>query len=158
MFTHHYENNVVIPAKPTEVFTFIDDHTNLSSHMSTSSWMMGGGKMVTTTDVGKGQKIGSHITMRGKAFGIPLFLDEIIAIYNPPITKVWKTVGNPRLVVIGQYQLGFEIKPQGASSLLRVFIDYDLPRKNSWLGIPFGRMYARWCVQQMTVRVRANFS
>ena len=33
--------------------------------------------MATETDEGKGQRIGSHIRLSGKAFGIPIFLDEI---------------------------------------------------------------------------------
>lgn len=41
----------------------------------------GGGKMETWVDKGKGQKVGSHIKMSGKVFGINLFLDEVI---TPP--------------------------------------------------------------------------
>lgn len=149
MFTYHYENKAAINAAIEVVFAFIDDHSNFSSHMNKSSWMMGGGKMTTTVDAGKGQKVGSHIIMNGAAFGIKLFLDEVITQHNPPLTKTWKTVGNPRLVVIGHYQMGIEITPQEKSSLLRVFIDYDLPSKHQWLGSLFGSLYAKWCVHQM---------
>ena len=150
-FTNHYENSVLIPADPQSIFTYADHHTNFSSHMNNSSWMMGGGKMKTHVDERKGQKLGSHIKMSGKVFGINLFLDEVITRHEPPFYKEWQTVGKVNLLVIDNYILGFEIKPDNGGSLLRVYIDYDLPKsaKTYWLGILFGRMYARECVRQM---------
>ena len=150
-FTNHYENSVLIPADPQSIFTYADHHTNFSSHMNNSSWMMGGGKMKTHVDERKGQKLGSHIKMSGKVFGINLFLDEVITRHEPPFYKEWQTVGKVNLLVIDNYILGFEIKPDNGGSLLRVYIDYDLPKsaKTYWLGILFGRMYAKWCVRQM---------
>jgi hypothetical protein len=145
----HYENSVLISTSPGELFAYVDDHTRFSSHMSRSSWMMGGGKMDVSVDAGRGQKVGSHIILSGKAFGIKLFLDEIITRHEPPLLKTWETVGTPKLLVVGHYGMGIEIKPQGPGSLMRVFIDYDLPITNIWLGNFFGKIYAKWCVRQM---------
>lgn len=113
--------------------------------------------METSVDEGQGQKVGSHIRMRGTAFGIKVSLDEIITRYEPPVAKTWETVGTPRLLVIGQYDMGIEIKPQDDKSELRVFIDYNLPSKNIWLGKLFGGIYAKWCVQQMIAGTRDHF-
>src|SRR3972149_11669376 len=99
----HYENSTFISASAEEIFAYIDDHKRFSSHMGQSSWMMGGGKMEVTVDEGHGQKVGSHIRLSGKAFGIKLFLDEIVTWHEPPFVKMWKTVGNLKLLVIGQY-------------------------------------------------------
>jgi hypothetical protein len=145
----HYEESKIIPTTPERLFGFIDDHARFSSHMSKSSWMMGGGKMEVSLDEGKGQKLGSHIKMGGKAFGISLFLDEVIIIYEPPYKKVWATVGEPKLLVIGSYKLGIEITPKDQASSLKVFIDYEMPARNKWLGGLFSDMYAKWCVRQM---------
>ena len=41
----HYEDSARILAPVQELFAYIDDHTRFSSHMSKSSWMMGGGTM-----------------------------------------------------------------------------------------------------------------
>ena len=131
------------------IFDFVDDHRNLSSHMSKSSWMMGGGRMEVSTDSGHGQKIGSHICLSGSAFGIPINLDEVVTQYQKPRIKVWETVGAPKLLVVGQYQMKIEIQPQDGKSHLSVSIDYKLPDKNAWLGKLFGKMYAKWCVKQM---------
>jgi len=145
----HHENMALIPASAEELFAYIDDHTRFSSHMSQSSWMMGGGRMDVSVDEGRGQRVGSHIRLRGTAFGIQLYLDEVVTRHEPPHLKEWETVGDLRLLVVGHYGMGIEIEPRGGTSLLRVYIDYGLPAKNAWLGRLFGRMYAKWCVGQM---------
>ncbi|MCL5797356.1 MAG: SRPBCC family protein [Patescibacteria group bacterium] len=154
----HYEESALVPAIPEELFAYIDDHKQFSSHMSKSSWMMGGGKMEVSVDVDHGQKVGSHIRMGGTAFGIRLSLDEVVTRYEPPLRKTWETVEIPRLLVIGPYNMGIEIRPRNNGSSLRVFIDYNLPTKNAWLGKLFGGMYAKWCVQQMITGAKGHFA
>ena len=145
----HYENAALIHALAEELFAYIDDHARFSSHMNKSSWMMGGGRMDVSVDDGRGQKVGSHIGLHGTAFGINLSLDEVVTRHEPPRVKTWETVGDLKLLVIGHYGMGIEITPHGADSLMRVFIDYELPAKHVWLGRLFGAMYAKWCVAQM---------
>ena len=105
--------------------------------------------MDVAVDAGRGQKVGSHIRLSGTAFGMKLFLDEVVTRHEPPSIKTWETVGDLRLLVVGHYGMGIEITPQGSDSLMRVYIDYDLPTTNVWLGRLFGGMYAKWCVAQM---------
>ncbi len=145
-------------ASASEVFSFIDDHERLSSHMNKSSWMTGGGRMDTMIDAGNGQKIGSHIRMSGKAFGITIFLDEVITHREPPRLKIWETVGTPKLLVIGHYRMRVVVEPRGDESLIKVSIDYDLPRNNAWLGKLFSGMYAKWCVQRMIKDTRNHLN
>ncbi len=155
----HFEDNGVIFAPPEKVFDYADDHSNFSAHMAKSSMMMGGGSMKTEVDEGKGQRIGSHIRMKGKVFGVSLYLDEIITRREPPKLKVWETVGSPKLLVIGSYEMGLEISPYNSDSNLKVFINYELPNsKTRWLGHLFGSIYAKWCVQQMIRGVRNEFN
>ena len=157
-YPEHYEESTTVLAPQTDVFAFADDHRNLSSHMNTNSWMMAGSKMHTIVDEGDGKKIGSHIRMEGKILGVHVFLDEVISEYNPPVGKVWHTVGELRLIVIGNYQLGYKISPEGSNSRFTVFINYELPGGPSKIiGILLGKMYARWCVHQMIVSVRDHF-
>lgn len=154
----HYEESVLIPASPHDLFNYVDDHKNFSSHMSKASPMLGGGKMEVSVDEGDGRKVGSHIRLKGTAFGIKLSLDEVVTRYEPPLLKTWETVGIPKLLVIGQYRMGVEIKPQNTNSLLRVFIDYDLPTANTWLGQLFSGFYAKWCVRQMLKGASVHFT
>lgn len=147
----HYEDSTLVPVSPKEVFSYADDQSNFSAHMSKSSWMMAGGHMEVTTDEGHSQKVGSHIRLKGKVLGINLFLDEVVTQHDPPYRKVWQTVGDINLLVIGHYRMGLDIKPENSNSRLKVFIDYKLPESlcTRWLGYLFGGMYAKWCVNQM---------
>jgi len=114
--------------------------------------------MVTEIDNDLGQKVGSHIQLKGKAFGLNIYLDEVVTQHEPPKLKSWETVAYPKLYVIGNYRMGFEITPQEKGSRLVVFIDYELPRGAArLLGFLFGYMYAQWCVKQMITSVRKNF-
>ncbi len=153
----HYEESILVNADPKSVFEYIDNHKNFSSHMNKPSLMMGGGKMETVVDSGNGQKVGSRIKLKGTAFGIPLSLDEAITRYEPPFVKTWETVEEPKLLIIGNYSMGVQIKPQVDNSLLNVSIDYDLPTKNPWLGRLFGNSYSKWCVRQMIGGVKNHF-
>ena len=159
MFGRHHEQSADIEAPASDVFAFIDDHVQFSSHMNRSSWMMGGGQMTTRIDEGKGRALGSHIFMGGRVLGLRLELDEVVTDHRPPTSKVWQTVGQPRLLVIGQYQMGVRIQPSAYGSHLTVFIDYALPAGalTYWLGRLFGGMYAKWCVRQMLDGVVEHF-
>lgn len=160
MLSRHYEASGLVAASPDRLFAHLDDHTRLSSHMSKSSWKMGGGKMDLTVDELKGRAVGSRIRLAGHVFGILLFVDERVTEHDAPHRKVWETVGTPRLLVIDLYRLGFEVAPDERGSMLRVFIDYALPEKGlpRWFGKLFGNYYARWCTHQMLDDARAHFT
>jgi hypothetical protein len=155
----HEESNAFVPASAEQVFAFADDHALLSSHMSESSSMMGGGKMHVDLDDGRGQRVGSHIRLAGRAFGIELAVDEVVTEYDPPRRKAWLTTGQPKLLVIGHYRMGFETSPKDEGTQLRVFIDYALPegRVSRWLGYLLANYYAKWCTRQMTNDVASHF-
>ena len=104
MHAHRYESIAVVRAAPAELFAFADDHSRLSSHMSKSSWMMGGGSMSIETDSGGGKAVGSKLTLRGVVFGLQLQVEERVTERIPPYRKVWATEGKPKLVVVGPYQ------------------------------------------------------
>lgn len=148
-FDRHYESSALVAGFADEVFAYADDPARLSSHMEKSSWTMGGGAMELALDEGGGRQKGSHIRLAGRAFGIELSLDEVVIERDVPHRKVWQTCASPKLLVIGQYRMGFEVSPRGGAALLRVYIDYTLPEKRRWLGQLFGGFYARWCVRRM---------
>lgn len=156
-FAKHYEESILISASAENVFAYADDHAQLSSHMMQSSWMMGGGRMKTEIDEGGGKKLGSHIRMSGKAFWMNVSLDEVVTQYEPPYSKAWDTVGDVKLLVIGHYRMGFKVESQGDGSRFSVYIDYDMPSTNVWMGWLFGKSYAKWCVNQMINGVREHF-
>lgn len=155
----HEETSAEVGAPPEQVFAFLDDHRNLSGHMEKSSLMMAGSSMRIETDERHGQVVGSHIRLDGRVLGIALSLDEVVTEHDPPRRKAWQTVGEPRLLVIGGYRMGFDVHAASRGSGVRMWIDYDLPRSapGRWLGRLFGRAYARWCTEQMLRGCRQRF-
>ena len=150
-YSEHAEFTAVVHAPVERVFDWLDDQTRLAQHMSKRSWKMGWGKMEVELDADRGRAVGSHIVLRGRVFGIRLYLDEVVIEHEPPRAKTWETVGEPRLLVIGPYRMGFDLVSVGSNTKLRVAIDYQLPTAGAsrLLGQLFGRSYARWCVRQM---------
>ena len=157
-FQQHHESTGTVAGTCDQVFVYLDDPKRLSAHMGKSSWMMGGGRMDAHLDAGGGQRIGSRIVLSGRAFGMAVELEEIIDERTPPTRKAWHTVGTPRLLVIGEYRMGCELAPQGDATVLRVFIDYNLPQRGRWLGRLLGGWYARWCTDRMLADVRTHFA
>lgn len=160
MARRHDESIVELPATAEDVFAHLDDHNRLSGHMSQSSWMMLGSHMDTHLDEGRGQRVGSIIRLEGKVLGLALRVEEVVVERTPPVTKAWETIGEPKLLVIGPYRMGFEITPSGRRSMLRVFIDCDLPRSGigRWLGPSLGAFYAQWCTRQMAQDAQRHFT
>jgi len=156
----HDESAAYLPSPSQMVFEHLDDQTRLGEHMSRSSAMMGGGRMSYEFDKARGKAVGSHIKFRGRAFGISIFVDEVVTERIPPRRKVWRTVGTPQLLIIAGYEMGFELKPHNGGTDLRVWIDYELPAAGvrRLLGLLLGKFYARWCVQQMVSDAVRRFS
>jgi hypothetical protein len=159
MLPHHYETTGIIQASAGEVFALLDDHARLSVHMNRRSWMMAGSRMDLELDALRGIAVGAKIRLSGRVLGIPLSVEEAVTERNPPARKVWETTVPPQLVVIGDYRMGYDITSQGASSLLRVFIDYALPGTPParWLGYLFGGFYAKWCTRKMVDDASQHF-
>jgi len=157
--TRHVEGSRFIDGRADDVFAFVDDHAQFSSHMDQSSRMMGGGRMSIEVDDARGRAVGSHIRMSGRILGLRLFLDEVVTRRQPPTDKIWRTVGPLRLLVIGSYTMGVRVNAEPGGSRLHVFIDYALPRgwATRWLGRLFGGLYARWCVGQMLAGAEQHF-
>ena len=155
----HEESTAPVHGRVDEVFAYLDDPMALSAHMGKSSMMMMGSKMSTEVDAGGGRVTHSKIHMRGSVMGIPVSLDEVITERQAPYKKLWETIGNPQLLDMAHYRMGFELTPQGDSTLVRVFIDYGLPTTApaSWLGRLLGGVYARWCTKQMADGAARHF-
>ena len=116
--------------------------------------------MLMKVDAGEGKSVGSVISLAGRAFGIELFVEESVAEHSPPHRKTWETFGEPKLLVIGPYRMGFDVSASGKESSIRVFIDYALPKRgfSRFVGWLFGRPYAKWCTRRMMNDTVKHFS
>jgi len=154
----HGESHALLDATVEQAFAYLDDFKALSAHMEKRSATMMGSRMRIATDASGGRAIGSKVRMEGRVLGMRLSLEEVVTERVPPFRKAWETV-DARLLVIGDYRLGFEVTPQGGSSALRVFIDYDLPAgwPGRWLGRLFGGRYALSCTRKMAGDAARHF-
>jgi hypothetical protein len=127
--------------------------------MMRSNWMMAGSSMSYEFDDARGKKLGAYVRLSGSALGIGLEIEERVIEYMPPSRKVWQTTGQPRMVVLDAYRMGFILSPSGGGSRLTVFIDYSKPQAglNRWLGVIAGDAYARWCVDSMISAAAKRF-
>jgi carbon monoxide dehydrogenase subunit G len=142
-----------IAAHPEALFDLLDDPARFGAHMSRPSAAMLGGTMNYHLDQDRGQAIGSVIRMTGSMLGLRLSVSERVIERAPPSRKAWETFGEPRLLILSWYRMGFEIAPEGAGSQLSVFIDYQLP-SGFVLGVTsrmLGPVYARWCLERIIV-------
>lgn len=157
LYPKHFEASTDVAAPARSVFDRLDDHRQLSAHMQSASPMMAGAAMTVETDERGGRAVGSRIRLAGRVLGVALRVDEAVTEYEPPRRKVWQTVAEPRLLVIGRYRMGFSVEPVDTGCRVRLWIDYDLPARGvaRWLGRLAGDYYARWCTQQMLLAVRA---
>lgn len=154
----HEEAHARLNAGVDAAFAYLDDFRKLSAHMEKRSGMMAGSNMAIETDAAGGRSVGSRVRMRGRMLGMELELEEVVTERVPPLRKAWQTV-DARLLVIGQYRLGYELAPEGDGSRLRVFIDYELPGKAParWLGVLLSGTYARWCTRRMASDAAKHF-
>jgi hypothetical protein len=167
-YSRDAESSATIAGPVERLFARLDDHSRLTSHMNRRSWRTGWGRMELQMDETAGKAVGAHLRLRGRVLGLRLEVDEVVREREPPWRKVWETVGDPRLLVIGAYRMGFELGPETQIGLgssaeegscyvhLRVFIDYDSPGGiiASVLGRLLGGWYARWCTERMIADAR----
>ena len=148
----HHRSEVDVDVGAQTLFAHLDDHRRLAGHMEKPSLMMAGATMRVETDALQGQAVGSLIRITGRVLGLNLVVEEVVTERVSPLRKTWETRGEPRLLVIGSYRMGFTIAPQGDRSHLVVFIDYRLPPHGiaHALALLFGRAYAALCTRRMT--------
>ena len=155
----HHRSEVDVDADARSLFALLDDHRRLAGHMEKPSLMMAGATMRVETDALQGQAVGSVIRVTGRVLGVDLMVEEVVTDRVPPSRKTWETRGEPRLLVIGPYRMGFTISPQGNRSRLVVFIDYQLPPRGfaHWLALVCAATYAAWCTRRMANDAVAAF-
>lgn len=69
-------------------------------------------------------------------------------------------MGSPRLLIIGAYEMGFQIREQENVSEVTFHIRYRLPATGffRWLGKAVGPFYARWCTRKMAKDTVQHFA
>lgn len=109
-------------------------------------------------DTAAGHAVGSRMRLEGHALGVPVSVQTEVVERDPPTHKAWRTVGTPRLLVIGAYRMSVDIERAPGASRAIVGIDYAVPGLRvppmTWLA----RAYALWCVRRMATDIVAAFA
>jgi hypothetical protein len=149
LLPHHFEQSANLTAPCDVVFDYLDEFAHFGEHMMRSSWMMAGSSMRYEFDEAHGRAVGARIRLRGAFLGASLEIEQRVAERTPPFSKSWQTTGEPRMLILTGYRMGFALSSQAGRCALRVYIDYAKPERGlgRWLGQVAAAPYARWCVR-----------
>lgn len=133
------------------VFAHLDHFPNLARHMAHGSSMRMGGGMTLHEQTPGVRGVGATYRYTGRAFGMAIDFQQRVAEWAEDQRKVWRTLEGGRIILLGRYEMGFELEPGHAATRVRAWITYDLPRdlRGRVLGALFARSYARWCVRSI---------
>src|SRR4029450_6513710 len=125
---------VEIRAPAEAVFAHVDDIRNLGWHMTgKSSMAMMGSRLKLEILSDQPTGLGAPSRSPGTAVGLSIAFSESVTEYLPPREKVWRTIGEPRLLIIASYEMRVAIERLSpSSSRLTISIAYELPRSVFW--------------------------
>ena len=152
------EEAVWIDASLPAVFAWIDNPRNTGWHMSRPSMAMLGSALrteqISTNATGLGATYRSH----GRVVGLPIDFTGVVTRWAPDKEKVWRTIGDPQLIVLGAFEMRLDITPESGGTRLVAGIDYTWPK--SWSGRLLGRLlarpYSRWCLRRICRDAKAT--
>ena len=146
-------HSVTIEAPAERVFAYVDDIRNLARHMSESrSMAMMGSKLKLEIMTPETTDVGSVYRYSGRMMGLTIDFSEMVTRYVAGREKVWRTIGEPQLLIIAGYEMRVLVEPVSPkSSRLTIGIDYDRPRATIMrlLGLALAGAYSRWCLTSM---------
>lgn len=143
--------SIEINAPADVVFRHVDDIRNTGMHMTESSMPMMGGALALEVLSPNPLGLGATYRMHGKVMGMTIDFTETVTEWVPNRKRVWKTIGEPKLIIMGGYEMSFLVEPVGGGSRLTFGISYDLPESffGRILGWLLGNWYGRWCLRNM---------
>jgi len=142
-----------IRAPAEAVFAYVDDIRNLGWHMTNrSSMAMMGSRLRLQILSDQATGLGATYRYSGTMMGLSIDFSESVTKYMPPREKVWRTLGECRLLIIASYEMRLTVEPLStSSSRLTISIVSELPRSGCWriVGLMLARPYSHWCLRQM---------
>lgn len=154
----HFSQTIQINKKVAQVFAYIDDIHNTGWHMEKSSMPMMGSKMTVETISEQKSGLGATYRWTGKVMGLRIDFTETITRWVKNKERVWQTIGDPQIIIMGNYVMGFFLKPILESTQLTFEIDYELPKPLFWslVGRLLSPWYSRWCLSNMCNDAKAT--
>jgi hypothetical protein len=153
------QETVVVAAPPARVFAWIDDPANTGLHMSRPSMAMLGGSLRVEQLSPNAAGVGATYRSWGRVLGLPIDFTTAVTVWVSGREKIWRTVGKPRLIVLGDFQMRFLLAgcEDGTNRVLA--IDYNVPTRfpGRLLGRVLAAPYVRWCLRRMACDAQLAF-
>lgn len=153
--TKHLSSQIVVQATPAEVFGRLDDMHEIGKHMTESSMPLMGSKLKFEILSPNVTDVGATYRYYGKIMGLTLDITEVVRRYILNEEKFWETIGEPKIIIMSHYVLGFLLKPVNGGTQATFSIDYEIPAHGLGrvLGMFLSNWYAHWCLRMMLDRV-----
>jgi Polyketide cyclase / dehydrase and lipid transport len=151
------EETIEIAAAPAQVFAWLDNPRNTGWHMSRPSLAMLGGSLRVERLSAMAAGVGATYRSWGRVLGLRIDFTTIVVRWVADREKVWRTIGNPRLIVIGPFEMRFGVEPVVGGARLTMALEYELPSRGlgRLLGRALAAPYAKWCLRRMCRDARA---
>ena len=152
------KKEMIIHSPPQKVFAFMDDLSKTGMHMTENSMMMMGSKLMLEQLPGPCRGVGATFHWHGKVMGMPVDITETVTKWIEGQEKVWETIGQPKIIILGWYRMILKTKPSKEGTLASLQIDYTQP--DGWfyklLYFLLSRWYCNWCLNNMLNDTKRN--
>jgi uncharacterized membrane protein len=151
MWERRLQNSIEINAPTEAVFSYVDDIRNTGWHMTKSSMPLMGSKLQLEILLNKPSGVGATYRWFGKVMGFKIDFSETVTKWVPNQERVWKTIGNPKILIIEDYEMRFLTEPLNQHTRLTFEIQYNLPKAFFWRAIALllADWYSKWCLKNM---------
>ena len=87
----------------------------------------------------------------GKMMGFTMNFTVVVTKWIKNKEKVWETIGEANMIIMGWYQMRLVISPEGANTKAELSIAYTKPKNIFLKFIAFflAPLYANWCLNNM---------
>ena len=143
--------SIIIHAIPEKVFTYMDNIANTGMHMTKSSKPMMGSKLDLKQLSENATGLNAKFRWFGKMMGFTMDFTVVVTKWIKDKEKVWETIGEAKMIIMGWYQMRLVISPEGANTKAELSIAYTKP-KNIFLKFIASfltPLYANWCLNNM---------
>ncbi len=140
-----------INASPEQVFNTLDDLGVTGMHMTQSSAMMMGSKLLLQYLTENHKGLGSKYKWTGKMMGMNMDFTVEVTKWVKGVEKIWETIGEAKMIIYSWYRMNLLVSKDGDRSLAELSITYKKPR--GWfariISLLFADWYCRWCLTNM---------
>ena len=101
--------------------------------------------------------VGATYRSWGRVLGLPIDFTTTVVRWVADREKIWRTIGDPQLIVIGHFEMRFGVDPVDGGARLTMALEYELPSRGCGrlLGRALAAPYAKWCLRRMCCDARA---